>query len=125
MSDVSQLNPHQFKKLYPNGTYAYILLWSSDKIRPAKIMYPFRLLVEQGPNCTEQFYAKDLKTNTLKGLGYYPNYVYYASSDLEKVKDHFKLSVRKAVEDRIKWLQKQQEDIGGIAQGIVDKINKF
>ena len=125
MSDVSQLKPLQFKKMYPNGVYAYILLWGSDKIRPSKIMYPFRLLVEQGSNCPEQFYAKDLKTNTLKGLGYYPYHVSYASSDLEKVKDHFKLSVRKAVEGRIKWLQKQQEDIGGIAQSIVDKINKF
>ena len=125
MSNVSQLKPLQFKKMYPNGAYAYILVWGPDNIRPAKIMYPFRLFVDEGPNCIEQFYAEDLKTGTLKGLGYYPNYVYYASSDLEKVKDHFKLSVRKAVEGRIKWLQKQQEDIGGIAQCIVDKINKF
>lgn len=125
MSDVSQLKPLQFKKMYPNGAYAYTLVWGPDNIRPAKIMYPFHLIVDAKPDGIEQYYAKDLKTGLLKGLGYYPHHVSYASSDLEKVKDHFKKSVKSSAEGRIKWLQKQQEDIDEIAQSIVDKINKF
>lgn len=125
MSNVSQLSPAQFKKMYPNGTYAYALVWGPDNIRPAKIMYPFHLVVDSRPDGIEQYYAKDLKTGVLKGLGYYPHYVSYASSDLEKVKEHFKKSVKSSAEGRTKWLNKQLEDLDGIAQGIVDKINKF
>ena len=56
MSNVSQLNLLQFKKMYPNGAYAYSFEWDSSKIKPSVLTYPTKLVVdcEHGsrvPNC--------------------------------------------------------------------------
>lgn len=121
MVNISNTNPVQFKKMYPDGVYGYILEWDSDKIKPSYLTYPSKIIVNA--ECTAYFSVN--KKGIVTRIGYFPHRVSLVDSDLQKVKDSFISAIKRCADGRVKWLEEQRIKINQTADGMIEKTLKL